>query len=214
MNQHFAIEISTGPATEPVTLAQMRAHLRVTATGDGASPEVFSHPDDSMIEGFTQAAREKVEADTGRALITQTVKQYLDHWPWNGIIYLMRSPVQLTSPETVVITYKDTDGDVQTWATTEYLVDYKSLPPRIVLEHGKSFPDLRGLPGDVIITFPAGYTASPVATPESLISALKLLVGTWYEHRESIEAALTGTGLTPVPMAYDALIAQYKIWDF
>ena len=213
MNQHFAIEISGAPATEPVLIADERLHLRLTTTGNGASPEVFSHPDDSLVTNLIKAAREKIESDTGRALVTQTVKQYLDCWPGDGVIRLMRNPVQLTSPETVVITYKDADGATQTWDTENYIVDYKSIPARITLEINKSFPTLRGLPNDVIIQFPAGYGALG-AVPESLIAALNILVGTWYENRESVAGSFGGSELKIVPMGYEALIMTYKVWDW
>ncbi len=204
MNQHFAIEISTAPSPEPVLIAAERLHLRLTATG---SP--LSHPDDSLVTNLIQAAREKIESDTGRALTTQTIKQYLDHWPSDGVIRLMRNPVQLTSPETVIITYKDVDGTTQTWTTSNYIVDYKSIPARITLEHGKSFPSLRGLPNDVIIEFPAGYGVGS-DVPETLITALNLLVGAWYENRE----AISNFDVNIVPMAYDALITPFIVWDF
>jgi len=208
MRQHYAIAVSSPPSPEPVAIAAERLHLRLTATGSPAT-----HTDDALVTNLIQAAREKIEADTGRALITQTIKQYLDYWPCDGIIYLMRNPVQLTSPETVVITYKDADGDAQTWAAANYIVDYKSVPARITLEYGKSFPDTRGLTNDITIQFPAGYGAA-ATVPESLVAALNLLVGTWYENRESIAGGFGSTDLKVVPMAYDALINPYKVWDW
>ena len=208
MNQHFAIEISTAPATEPLTLVEMRAHARLTSTGSPAT-----HPEDDLLQDKFKAARESVEDDTGRALITQTVKQYLDHWPWDGVIRLMRNPVQLTSPETVVVTYKDQAGDTQTWGTSNYIVDYKSVPARITLEINKSFPTLRGLPNDVIITFPAGYGAAGTV-PFRLKAATALLGAHLYENRESTAGTFGGGDIKVVPMGYDNLIFRYKVWDW
>ncbi len=94
MNQHYAVEISTGPTSEPITTAEARLHLRVTATG---SP--LTHPDDTLIDNLVKASREIVEAHTGRAIITQTVNKYMDTWPADGIIYLMGNPVHTPSPD-------------------------------------------------------------------------------------------------------------------
>ncbi len=212
MEQHYAVEISTAPTSEPITTAEAWTHLRVTPTG---SP--LSHPDDTLIDNLIKASREIVEAHTGRAVITQTVNQYMDTWPRDGIIYLMRNPVQTPSPDTLAITYLDAAGDTQTWATTEYRVDRKSIPARITLAYGKSFPSLRGVTNSVTVTFPAGYEAaiaSPVTAstvPESLIAAIMLMLGHLYEHRETVIEAVSAQEM---PMSYKALIAPYIVWDF
>lgn len=212
MNQYYAVEISTAPTSEPITTAEARLHLRVTPTG---SP--LTHPDDTLIDNLVKASREIVEAHTGRAVITQTVKQYMDTWPTDGIIYLMRNPVQTPSPDTLVITYLDAAGDTKTWATTEYRVDRISIPVRITLAYGKSFPSLRGVTNSVTITFTAGYEeaqTSPVVAstvPESLIAAIMLMLGHLYEHRETVIEAVSAQEM---PMSYKALIAPYIVWDF
>lgn len=60
----MAHEILVAPATEPVTLTQARAFLRIGTDGD-----------DSVLTSLLVAAREALEARTGRALVTQTVRQ-------------------------------------------------------------------------------------------------------------------------------------------
>lgn len=59
---NFVLERVTQPTIEPITLAEMRLHLRAY---DGVTAE------DDAIEALTQAAREWVEDYTGRALIEQ-----------------------------------------------------------------------------------------------------------------------------------------------
>jgi uncharacterized phiE125 gp8 family phage protein len=60
----MAHETLVAPATEPVTLAAARAFLRIGTDGD-----------DSVLISLLIAAREALEARTGRALVTRTVRQ-------------------------------------------------------------------------------------------------------------------------------------------
>jgi uncharacterized phiE125 gp8 family phage protein len=60
----MALETLVAPATEPVSLAQARAFLRIGTDGD-----------DSVLTSLIIAAREAVEARTGRALVTRTLRQ-------------------------------------------------------------------------------------------------------------------------------------------
>jgi uncharacterized phiE125 gp8 family phage protein len=60
----MAHETLVAPSTEPVTLAQARAFLRIGTDGE-----------DSVLTSLLVAAREALEARTGRALVTRTVRQ-------------------------------------------------------------------------------------------------------------------------------------------
>ena len=60
----MALETLVAPATEPVTLAAARAFLRVGTDGD-----------DGVLTSLLVAAREALEARTGRALVTRTLRQ-------------------------------------------------------------------------------------------------------------------------------------------
>ena len=73
----------TPPAAEPVTLADAKAYLRV-AIGD----------DDAVIAALIAAARSHIEAQTRRALITQTWRLVLDCWPIDGHIAVVPVPLR------------------------------------------------------------------------------------------------------------------------
>lgn len=60
----MALETLVAPATEPVTLVAARAFLRIGTDGD-----------DSVLTSLLIAAREALEARTGRALVTRTLRQ-------------------------------------------------------------------------------------------------------------------------------------------
>ena len=58
------------PATEPVSLAEAKAHLRVT-----------HNDDDAYITTLIKTARQGIEAQTGLGLISQGWSVFLDDWP-------------------------------------------------------------------------------------------------------------------------------------
>ena len=205
MNQHYALEVSTAPGSEPITLVQARLHLRLTATGSPAT-----HPDDDLVDTLITASRELVEGHMSRAIITQTLKMYLDHWPFDGVIRLPRSPAKTVTS----IQYVDTAGATQTWDSSEYRTDFKSEPARVTLEDGESFPDLLAVTNNVIVTFTAGYSASPTLVPKHQIAAIKLMLGHLYEHREAVEDAVGSVTLVEMPLAYQTLIGLDPVWDF
>ena len=73
----------TPPAVEPVTLADAKAYLRVD-----------NDDDDAVISALIAGARAHVEAQTRRALITQTWRLVRDAWPGDGRIAVLPSPLQ------------------------------------------------------------------------------------------------------------------------
>ena len=58
------MQILIPPVSEPVTLAEVRAWLRVGSEGD-----------DGVLTGLIRASRQAVEARTGRAMVERTVRQ-------------------------------------------------------------------------------------------------------------------------------------------
>ena len=87
--------VTSPPALEPVTLAEARAHLRVTATAE-----------DALIERLVAAARAEVERLTRRALIRQGWRLYLDGWPPGRAVRFPVAPVVSVESLTVY----DDDG--------------------------------------------------------------------------------------------------------
>lgn len=151
----FALERVTQPDIEPLTLAEMRLHLR---TFDSETVQ------DTKITGIIEAAREWVEGYTGRALIDQQWRLSIGHlaWPfanggattpgvevgqWSpgvGGIWLRKSPViAIVSVATVGTDYAETVVDADDYAVQE--------------ADGK-WPRLLGVgESNTRITFRAGY---------------------------------------------------------
>lgn len=179
---------TSAPATEPVTLTEAKAHCRVDISDD-----------DTLIGTLIQAAREYVEDVVRRSLITQTWRYSLDCWPKCNEIALPQPPlISVTS-----VVYYDSDGDSNTFATSEYDVDADSEPGRIVLKYGKIWPSEALRPAAPIqITYQAGYGAA-ASVPQKYKQAMLLLIGHWYENRETV---IVGTISGPIALAVDSLI--------
>lgn len=176
------------PASEPVSLTEAKLHLRVEVSDD-----------DALIAALITAAREYVEESARRALVTQTWRLSLSGWPGGNSIELSRPPLQSVTS----IIYKDSAGASTTWAAANYLVDTDSEPGRVVLAYGASWPSVTLYPSNPIqITYVAGYGAAS-AVPQRLRQAVLLLVGHWYENRES---TISGTIARDIPLGLDSLI--------
>lgn len=188
------------PTLEPVTLAEMRAHLRLD-----------SHDENEYVGTLLQAGREYLETQTGRSFVQQTWKLLMDDFPDAEVIRPPRPPLLAVSS----ITYVDVDGDTQTWDSEEYEVDRYTEPGRIYLAYGESYPTARDIENAVCVTYTAGYgepdgtaAASQAAVPESIKHALKMLVSHWYENREPV---ITGSSPASLPLAVQSLIWQNKV---
>ena len=194
-----------GAQAEPVTLAEVKDHLRVDHTND-----------DDYINSLIIVATDYTENITGRSLIEKTYDYYADCFP---PIYSIA--IELDAPPLISVTsikYYDEADVEQTWSAAEYVVDTDQLSKGKVYP-GRDYlwPATRLFPKSVHIEFIAGYesTSSPQDLPENIPVELKqamlLLIGHLYENRESTAA---GIKIEQVPDSYDALIANYKVMAF
>ena len=182
----------TGPALEPVSLADAKAHLRI----DGEA-------DDAFLTAAIASARLHVEALTRRLLIEQTWRVYLDSWPRKRIVTIPVAP--LIAVETVTV--YGGDGEPATVDADDYEVDAVSVPGRLILAAGTPGAAGRSANG-IEIDVTCGYGASSIDVPAPLRQAVMMLVAHWYEHRGAVGHDLAGE--IP-PLGFDALIAPYRI---
>jgi uncharacterized phiE125 gp8 family phage protein len=182
----------TPPAAEPVALPDAKAYLRVAIDDD-----------DAVIAALIATARSHIEAQTRRALITQTWRLIRDGWPPDGRIAVM--PVPLRS--VVAARIYDAGGSTHAIDTGIFVADKTAAPavlssvPWTLTEPGRA---AAGIEIDVEV----GYGGAPANVPESLRQALLLLVAHWYENRGLIA---TGQTVAVLPMAIAALIAPYRV---
>lgn len=178
------------PAVEPVTLAEAKAHLRVTDTAE-----------DGLIASLIKAARDEVEAATGLALITQDWRLYLDRWPPSAIVRLRRHPVQ----SVMQVTVYDAEGTPQTVIPIAANLDRVTRPARFAMPDGAPAPG-QAMNG-VEIDFRVGFGDTGVEVPDGLKRAMLLLTAHWFEHR----GAEGGDGQTASwPDGFERIIARYR----
>lgn len=192
---------STTPIVEPVTLADVKAHLVI---GDST--------DDTLLTSFITVAREACEDITGRAIPLQSQIVTLDRWPhngaeewWDGVrdgvmsfygrgayIEIPRPP--LVSVESITV-YDDTDTPA-VWASSNYYVDASDTNhPGRVCVRAQSVPPI-GLRtrAAVEIACTVGYAT----VPASLCRAIMMMVADLYSNRgDGWSASIKmGTGAT------------------
>lgn len=184
------IERIVQPAVEPVTRDDAKLHCRIDIDDD-----------DTLIDGLIVAARELVEAESRRALITQTWRMVLHTWPADGL-RLPLPPMQSVS----AIAYIDEDGNTGTVSDSIYDVDTTS--GEVWLAYNQDWPGvvLRPRRG-VRIDFVAGYGDAIADVPEWAKIAIKLTVGHWYENREAVVVGQTAREL---PMGVQRLCWQNR----
>lgn len=209
-------ELVTGPAVEPVSVAELKLHARI----DGSD-------EDLHLAALIVAARELVERQTGRCLITQTWRLTLDDWPaggaepwWDGVregplsmlsgaagwVDLCKSPVlAITS-----VTTTDEAAVATTWDAANY---YLGRQPngfgRLVRKSGQTWPLIgTRAAGAIAITFTAGYGPSATDVPSALRQAVMLLAAHWYANREPASACASSDLM---PMGLGAIVASYRV---
>lgn len=169
----MALKLVTGPVVEPVSLGNMKEHLRI----------VDFIIDDDYISLLIKAARESAETFQSRSFITQTWDLFLDEFPERDpIIRVPKPPLQSVT----TVKYTDASGVVQELvAVTDYQVDTKSEPGRISPAFGMVWPVTRVVLNAVEIRFLSGGIAAADVL-EKIKMAIKQIVAHWYEHREEI----------------------------
>lgn len=135
----------TPPTSLPVTLNEVKEHLRIEST--------FTD-DDAYIRSLIFAATVQAESILRRKLVTQTWKYLLDNWPDEDWITLPYGQLQSVTS----VKYRDSDDDENTFSSDDYLVDTDSDPGRVVLGYGESWPSTTLLPKNPIyVEFVTGY---------------------------------------------------------
>lgn len=189
---NYGLTLVTAPTSEPITLAEAKLQCGV------ADAVTFQ---DDAIRGLITAAREKVEADTGRALMSQTWDFTFDLFPYGmRALTLPKCPVSSVTS----LKYYDQSNVQQTLSSTVYKTFLDREPPEIRLHYQQQWPFLYGEQGVITVRFVAGY-ATAADVPQGIVQAMMLLIQSWFEQ---------AGGMTDVAdRAYNALINRWRTGD-
>lgn len=166
-------DIVVAPVEEPLTIEEVRDHLRIDGTDH-----------DATLTGYLAAARTLAELWCRRVLITQTRDLWLDAWPCTDRIALPNPPLQSVT----WVKYYDTANGANTMSTADYLVNTYQEPGQVVLGYGKNWPSATLRLGAAInVRYVAGY-GTPSQVPAIYKQAILLIVGHFFENREEVQA--------------------------
>jgi uncharacterized phiE125 gp8 family phage protein len=207
----YSITEIVAPSHEPVSLAEMKDYLRIDTTDQ-----------DNVITELIATARNQCETISGRCFVNRQYEIGFDRlpgsWPFSyGFgssllspfreIHLPRYP--LYSVDLFQYTDITTGNPVVMAVDTDYQVKGKE-PGRLQPAYGQAWPIARWSLESILIRFTAGYgdtAASPAIgkdCPPQYKTAIKLMVGHWYENRESQE----------MPKAAENICLKDRITDF
>lgn len=207
-------KVTVAPSIEPVTLAEVKTHLRITASNE-----------DDLIDDYIEAARQMAEDITGRKFISQTLVGYVDdfgtgvvngNW-WSGTkvgtyfshILNGKAFIELDwapcSSITSIYTIAE-DATETLYASTNYYLDNydDDLYPRVNLTDNASFPTSMRSNNAIKVTYVAGYGATAASVPMKLRHAIKMMAAELYNKRGDCDDCAMSAGQMPA-------LSQYRI---
>jgi uncharacterized phiE125 gp8 family phage protein len=192
----MTLRLFAEPADLPVSLEEVKLHLRED-----------SSEQDELITIFIRAATEHAQTFTGRALVDQEWELTLDAFPASELRIPLAPLIAVTS-----IKYDDGIGDEQTLPTEAYRVDMRADEASWIVPVSAWPATLSGI-NAVRVRFRVGYemsSDSPDAStvPPEIKVAIMLMVGTMYEHRETV---VVGRTVGQMPWSAEQLLRGKRV---
>ena len=187
--------VDPGPLLD---LAEVKRQLRIDTDDDDALVTSLIGAAVSYLDGWAGIL--------GRALVTQTWTQSFGCFSGAGVLRLPLAPVQSIAS----ITYRDSDDVEQVLAGSDYLLLADDLGDYVARPRDVSWPSTYSRADAVTITFLAGYGDAD-AVPAAIKHAALLMIGVWYETRESV---VIGQSAVDVPYGANVLLAPFRRTKF
>lgn len=175
------------PASEPLSLAEAKALLRVDH-GD----------DDAVIAALIAAARGHVEALTRRALMLQTWRVVRDAWPADGRVMLRSGPLRAVTAARVF----DAAGTAHAIDVQRFVVD---VAADVIASPAWALPAPGRAVAGIELDVELGFGAQPEDVPAPLGQALRMILSHWYDNRGAV-----ASGATLLPAGAGVLLAPYR----
>ncbi len=182
----MALTQTAAPAVEPLTLAEVKAALRIDHDAE-----------DAFLTSLIVTSRLHVETALDLALITQSWTLSVTP-PADGRVALPVWPVR----EINAVRWQFANEAQPSVPVSAWTRETKQRPVVVCLETAPPSSDAH-----VEIDFEAGFGAAPGDVPEPIRHTLKLLVAHWYENREP---AAIGSSAARIPDTVSALLAPYR----
>lgn len=188
----MSLVLTSGPALEPITLAEAKAHLRLDTNAD-----------DALVQSLIITSRLHIEAALSIALITQSWSWTMDRWPKAMRLVLPIRPVTAVAH----IKLWRNDATSETLPLEGFILDGQGNPPRLIPGSLVSFPEPERPVNGIEIALTVGFGPAPSDVPATIRHALLLLVAHWYEHREPVEI---GAAINAIPVMVSELLHPYR----
>jgi len=186
---------TVAPLVEPVSLEEVRDRLRID-----------HREEDPLLASLIAATTAHLDGwsgTLGRALVNQTWAQKFPRFPASAVLGLALAPVQ----SIVSIVYFDSANVQQTLDPSVYALLDDEFGPFVTRQVDQAWPATSAREDAVTVTFVAGYGPAGDDVPAAIRHAMLLLIGHWYEHRESV---VVGGNPVQVPLAVQALLRPYR----
>jgi uncharacterized phiE125 gp8 family phage protein len=198
-----SVEIYEAATAEPLSLAEMKAHLRVDTDDE-----------DAMIADCIATARAYTENVSGVRFVNQTADVFLDAWPEQGSPILL--PLRPVTAIQQVHYFPEAANLADESAYTHegpWFLDGAFAPARLALPSGAAWPSekLRPVRG-IRVRVNVGW-ASAAAVPPELRRAVRMLAAHYFTHRESVVIGdRANIDALSVPFGFESLIARWRVW--
>lgn len=179
------LKLVTPPTELPLTLEEVKVHLRVDHSAE-----------DALITGLISAATNHVQNITNRQLMRATYRLSLDRLP--SSFPLPRPPYAAITSITAI----DEAEQVVEFEETFYRVDELDHATIYGLKESGWYASTYK---DIVVEYQAGY-ATAADVPADIKVAMLLIIGHLYENREDKSDRF--------PKASDALLSSYRVFSF
>ncbi len=195
------LKIHTAQTDSAITLAELKAYLKVDSSDDDVVLNIIKQTVDSWAKEYTH-----------RTLCTTTYQLFIDDLSdsnvpiqegmYDGIdLVYNKRPILLPFSPVASIThakYYSDDDTATTWATSNYRLDNASVPSRFTLQTGSTYPTgLRPVNG-FEIQYVAGYgdnTAVPMQIKQACLIYGSYLFENRGDNEKSVKAPYSATAL-------------------